>query len=85
MLVGVKLRALGNRHNQKMIWIPVLVPALNRFGRYHDRRSAVIKGDTENVVDIVGICVYTRYISIVLNTNDKCAAICVGEGYDMIG
>lgn len=68
-----------------MIWIPVLVPALNCFGRYHYRRSAVIEGDTENVVDIVGVCVDTRYIPIVLNANDKCAAICVGEGYDMIG
>lgn len=68
-----------------MIWIPVLVPAINRFGRYHYRRSAVIEGNTENVVDIAGICVDTRYISVVLNTNDKCAAICVGEGYDMIG
>lgn len=38
-----------------MIWIPVLVPAINRFGRYHYRRSAVIEGDTENVVDIVGV------------------------------
>ena len=68
-----------------MIWISVFVPALNRFGRYHYRRSAVIEGDTENVVDIVGICVDTRYISVVLNTNDKCTAICIGEGYDMIG
>ena len=68
-----------------MIWIPVLVPAINRFGRYRYRRSAVIEGNTENVVDIAGICVDTRYISVVLNTNDKCAAICVGEGYDMIG
>ena len=68
-----------------MIWIPVLVPAINRFGRYHYRRSTVIEGDTENVVDIVGVCVDTRYVSIVLNTNDKCAAVRVGEGYDMIG
>ena len=67
-----------------MIWIPVLVPAINRFGRYHYRRSAVIEGDTENVVDIVGVCVDTRYVSIVLNTNDKCAAICVGEGDDRL-
>ena len=68
-----------------MIWISVFVPALNRFGRYHYRWIAVIKGDTKNIIDIIGICVDTRYISIVLNTNDKCAAICVGEGYDMIG
>lgn len=67
-----------------MIGIVVFVSTFNRFGSDPHRWSAVIKGYSKYIIDIVVVVVNACDCKIIFNADYKCTAVCIGKCGNMI-
>ena len=68
-----------------MIGITVFVGTFNRFGSNMHRWSAVIKGHSKYIIDIVVVVVNACDCKIIFNADYKRIAVCISKCDNMIG
>ena len=82
-LIGMKLIALQNLNEQNVIRLTIFVGAGKQFGFNLDRRLAVVKRRTQQLVDMFLIAVDAGDRTVVLNTDCNYPAVRIGKGNQM--
>ena len=82
-LIGMKLVALQNLNQQNVVRLTVFVGAGKQFGFNLDRRLAVIKRRTQQLVDMLLIAVDAGDRTVVLHTDCNYPTVRIGKGNQM--
>lgn len=79
LLIGVRLRTLRNRNDQKVVLLTIFINTIYGLSHYSYGRSTVIEGNSKDFVYIVSISVYSGYIAVIFHTDYNRSSVCVGK------